>query len=259
MPDPRSVAERLTAEFRAAFGEELRSVVLFGSVARGEAIPGVSDVNILVLLDAVTPTELAKVAPLAQGWVRSGNTPPLTFSMDEWAGMGDTFAVEISDMLDAREVIHGSDPLSGDGLDPADLRLHAEQEIRQTMLQLRLRMLLSVGDPLELGHLLLSGLPSFGSFMRAALRLSGETAPNETERVIEAAGALIGADPGAMLGCQEARRAMRVPDVTIRDPLVAGYTSFAERLVDYIDRLPAAPRGQESPGFRSPTVAEGSR
>jgi glycosyltransferase involved in cell wall biosynthesis len=36
---------------RAAVGERLRAALLFGSVARGEWIEGVSDVNVLVLLD----------------------------------------------------------------------------------------------------------------------------------------------------------------------------------------------------------------
>jgi hypothetical protein len=256
MLDPRSVAKRLSEQFHSAFGEELRSVVLFGSVARNEEIPGVSDVNILVLLDRVTPAELALAAPLAGDWVRAGNTPPFTFSWDEWTGMGDTFAIEMSDMVDAREVIFGADPLTNDPFDAAALRLHAEREIRQTMLQLRLRMLLSARDPLELGHLLLSGLPSFSAYMRVALRLSGERAPSDTESVITAIADRIGGDPRPMLRCQEARRKLEVPNVSIRDPLVEGYTDFAARLVDHLDALTETPvTGAVSTGRR---LAEGA-
>jgi hypothetical protein len=259
MPDPRTFAESLSEKCRAMFGDELRSVMLFGSVARNEAIPGVSDVNILVLLDKVTPVELAKAAPLAGQWVRAGNTPPLVFSWEEWTQMGDTFAIEISDMLDAREVLFGSDPLTEDPLDRYDLRLHAEREIRQTMLQLRLRMLLSAGDPVELGHLLLSGIPSFGSYMRAALRLSGNKPASDTESVIGAAAELIGANPDAMLRCQAARRGRQVPDVSILDPLVDGYTEFAHELARFLDALP--PEGPQAGGsaYATRTLTEGAR
>jgi predicted nucleotidyltransferase len=259
MIDPRTVAQEWTTEFRALFGDDVHSVVLFGSVARGEAIPGVSDVNILVLLDAVTPVQLAQAAPVAKRWVRAGNTPPLIFSWDEWSRMDDTFAIEISDMLDAREVIDGTDPLSDKALKPAELRLHAEREIRETMLQLRLRMLLSVGDPLELGNLLLSGIPSFSAYMRAALRLSGEAPGNRTEDVITHTAALIDADPTAMLAAQEARRSLRVPELPIGDPTVECYTEFARQLVGYIDGLPPQPISGQSVGLAGPSLAERAR
>ena len=240
MLDPRTVAENLLAEFSSIFGDELRSVVLYGSVARGDSIPGVSDVNILVLLEQLTPADLARAAPLACEWVRAGNTPPLTLSWNEWAGMRDTFAIEVADMLDAREVVHGVDPLRDDAVvDSADLRLHTERELRRTMLELRARMLLSVNEPQELGRLLLSGVPSFAAYLRVVLRLHGIRPPSDTESVIERASALVGADGAAMLRCQEARRRLEVPAVGILDPLVREYTDFAHRLQSYIDEIGA--------------------
>lgn len=259
MVDPRTVAQDLAREVCQAFGADVRSVVLFGSVARGEAIPGVSDVNILVLLEAVTPAELAKAAPLAVRWVRAGNTPPLTYSWDEWSGMGDTFAIEMSDMLDAHEVIHGDDPLSGVVLTGPDLRLHVERELRELILQLRTRMLLSAGDPLELANLLLSAIPSFSAYMRAALRLRGEVAANETETVISRAAELIGADAAPMLVCQTARRAQRVPDISIDSPLVEAYLDFARGLVGYIDGLPSHTVDDETPEPSGPSLVERAR
>lgn len=251
MTDPRTVATDLTRQLKEAFGDRLRSVVLFGSVARGEAIPGVSDVNLLVLLDRVTQSEVADAAPLAVRWVRRGNTPPLMFSLDEWEGMSDTFAIEISDMLEAREVIHGPDPLVGVELDPGELRLHAEREIRDILLQFRLRMLLAAGDPLELGTLMLSGIPSFSAYMRVALRLSGETPPGETESVMARSADLIGADAGPMLECLDARRASRPLRVSLDSPLLERYLAFVRSLAAYLDRLPLEPRGGGRDGTSS--------
>ncbi len=246
MTDPRTVASDLTRQLQEAFGDRLRSVVLFGSVARGEAIPGVSDVNLLVLLDRVTQAEVADAAPLAERWVRRGNTPPVIFSLDEWAGMSDTFAIEISDMLEAREVVHGADPLVGVELDPADLRLHAEREIRDILLQFRLRMLLAAGDPMELGTLMLSGIPSFSAYMRAALRLSGERPPGDTESVVARSAELIGADAGPMLQCLKARRASRPPRISLDSPLLEGYLGFVRSLAVHLDRVPLEPRDRGS-------------
>jgi Nucleotidyltransferase domain len=238
MVDPRSTAQKLARQFVSTFDSEVRSVLLFGSVARGEAIPGMSDINVLVLLDAVTASVMAKVAPLAQQWIRAGNTPPLVFSQEEWLGMRDTFAIEIADMQDAREVIYGDDPVSVDALTRSDLRLHTERELRQTLLNLRLRMLLAANHPRELGSLLVAGLPSFSAYMRAILRLAGERPATQTEAVFERTGAVIDADATPLLKCQDARRNVRPIELPITDSLVDGYLDFGRRLVTHVDKLP---------------------
>lgn len=238
MVDPRSTAHKLSRQFVTTFGENVRSVVLFGSVTRGEAIPGMSDINMLILLDSMGAREMAQAAPLAQAWISQGNTPPSIFSAEEWEGMRDTFAIELADMHDAREVIHGDDPVAGNAPSRSDLRLHAEREVRETVLQLRLRMLLTANVPRELGRLLVAGLPSFSSYGRSALRLADQDAPMETEAVLERVAPLVGADAAPLLRCQEARRDLRPPEVTITDPLVEGYLAFGQSLMRYIDQLP---------------------
>jgi hypothetical protein len=50
----RELAGEYAAYLRSAFGDRLVSVVLYGSVARGDARPG-SDINVLVVADAIAP------------------------------------------------------------------------------------------------------------------------------------------------------------------------------------------------------------
>ena len=238
MADPRATAEKLSNDLHTMFGEELWSVVLFGSVPRGEAVPGISDLNILVLLETIGTRELAGVAPLVQQWIRNGNSPPHFYSWDEWLGMQDTFAIEIADMQDARDVLHGTDPISKEGVRLNDLRLHAERETRETLLNLRLRMMLTTGSPAELGGLLASGLPSFTAYMRAALRLSGEEPGLESPSVIERMGVRIGRDPEPLLKCWHARDDRRPLELRLSDPLVEGYTDFVQGLMQYLDGMP---------------------
>jgi predicted nucleotidyltransferase len=239
MVDSRTVGARLTSQLKKTIGSELKSVVLYGSVPRGEAVPGVSDLNALVLLDSLAPTRLAKITPLLQDWVRGGNTPPSFYTVDEWLGMADTFAIEIADMLDAREVLWGLDPVTPDTVTLGDLRLHTEREIRETILHLRLRLVLAANVRGEVGSLLLAGLPSFTAYMRAALRLTGQQAPRETGIAIERAAALIGGDPKPMLECWQLRGTHRPLDVSVTDPMVEQYIEFVQQLLQYLDRPPA--------------------
>jgi predicted nucleotidyltransferase len=240
MADPRTTAAKLTAKLRDTFRDDLRTVLLFGSVPRGEATPGVSDLNTLVLLDSVSTAMLARVAPIVQDWIRQGNTPPHIYSVDEWSGMRDTFAMEIADMQDARDVLWGTDPVSLNAVQFSDLRLHAERETRQTLLQLRLRLTLAIDNPIDVGALLLAGLPSFSAYMRAALRLGGQEPGLDTRPVIERAAALIGSDPKPMMTCWNTRRSLRNLEVALTDPLVEQYLGFVKDLMRYLDEVRAS-------------------
>jgi len=68
--DP-SVGQRLdlvVAALRDAFGDNLRSVALFGSHARGDATPG-SDIDVVVVLDRRDPRAYGRVADAFLGRV----------------------------------------------------------------------------------------------------------------------------------------------------------------------------------------------
>ncbi|MEO5814557.1 MAG: hypothetical protein ABIT20_04680 [Gemmatimonadaceae bacterium] len=251
MADARTTAAKLTALLRTTFAAELRSVVVFGSLPRGESIPGVSDLNLLVILESITAQTLVRAAPVLQQWIRQGNTPPYLYSWEEWRGMQDSFAIEISDMNDAREVLWGDDPIAVDWVTYAGLRQQTEREIRDTLLHLRLRLMVATTGPTDIGSLLLSGFPSFNAYMRAVLRLAGQSPGLETRPVIERACALIGADPAPMLTCFDARQTTHRLEVAMTDPLLEQYLAFVRALLEHVDALPANYAGPDSDGRRS--------
>lgn len=238
MSEVRKPAKEMTASLKNEFGEAVESVVLFGSVPRGESVAGVSDVNLLVILDDLSGPRLIQAAPLVQDWIRAGNTPPHLYSAREWQGMRDTFAIELADMKDAREVLLGRDPVDMGGVSSRHLRLHAEQEVRETLLHLRLRLLLSAQDGRDVARLLMAGMPSFVAYMRAALRLIGESPGLVSEEVIRRISERMGIAPDPMLRCWTVRRDHSPFHVTLDDPMLAGYLEWVQGLVDFLDSLP---------------------
>lgn len=236
--NPREAAERLTAGLRERAGPNLRSVLLHGSVVRGEAVAGVSDVNVLVLLEETGPEQLRAIAPLAREWRDSAGGPPLILAEREWSRAADVFAIEIADMKDAHELLYGMDPVLS--LEPkrSELRLQTERELRGKLLQLREGTLLAAESPTEMGWLLTAALPSFTAFMRATLRLAGKAVPKDTPGVIRATAETIGGDPAPFAAVWEARSAGRKLEARIDEPIVAAYYGQAERMADHVDRLP---------------------
>ncbi len=237
MMDPLESARKLTAELERLLGDRLRSVLVYGSVARGEAIEGVSDVNVLVLLDRIDPETLGRLSPVAQRWAGAGNTPPLLMTWPEWRRAEDAFAIEVADMKEAHVMLHGEDPLRALEVNPVELRLQAEHELRGKLLQLREGLLLAGTDGAQVGRLLLTALPSFTTYARTALRLAGQPVPKATPDALAAAATLMDADAAPLQRAWEARLQRRPLAASLDDPLVTGYYRFAERIADFVDTL----------------------
>lgn len=237
MEDPKKVAEELSRAYAELFGERLRSALLYGSVARGEAIGGVSDINVLLLLDRLDPATLRAASPLARRWSGAGNAAPLFMTWDEWQSASDVFGIELADMRDAHIMLHGSDPLAGLEVERRALRLQAERELRGKLLQLREGLLLAATDGKEIGRLLAVALPSFVTYLRAALRLAGRAVPIRTAAVIEEATALVNAPGDAFLEVARARSEGKALDLAVESPVVDGYFALAEQTARFVDSL----------------------
>lgn len=242
MPDPRQTARELTDGLQQAAGENLRSVVLHGSVARGEAIAGVSDINVLVLLENADPATLQPLSALARRWTAAGNSTPLLLTWDEWRRAADAFAIEAADMRQSHEVLHGDDPVAPLRIEVESLRLQAERELRGKLIQLRAGCLLSADEPGDIGGVLLTALPSFTTYLRATLRLQGRDVPTTTPDVIRQACALVDALPEPFLRAWDARSQRRMLRPELDDPLVQGYFEVAVKTAAFVDAFESEAR-----------------
>jgi predicted nucleotidyltransferase len=234
MNDPRAMALEFLAELKQLFGGRLHAATLFGSAARGEWIEGLSDVNVLVLMDDIHARAIGDAAPAARRALSNG-VRPLLMELDEWGRASDVFAIEVADMKDAHEVLLGMDPTASAAPPPSSLRLQAEREMRAKLIHLHAGMLLSADDRARLGELLVRSLPSFTTYLRAALRLAGHPVPRTSSDVIAKGCALVGTDPSAFLAVLEARGAGGHLELSLQDPVADRFNTAAERIAAFTD------------------------
>ena len=238
MSEMRNAAENYAKELSRVLEGRLRSVVLHGSVARGEAVREVSDVNLLVLVSGMDAEVLKTLAPHARRWLEAERALPLVLTWDEWAAASDSFAIETSDMLDVRVVLHGEDPLEGTTVRDAHLRIQSERELRGKLIHLREGTLATADRPEELGRLLLTALPSVATYLRAALRLAGETVAGEgTPEVLARGSELVGARSDELLELWGLRGDRKTPRVKVDDPRAIAVHDVLERTADHVDTL----------------------
>jgi len=231
----------LVAQLRAAYGDALRSVVLYGSAAAGELIPNRSDLNVLVLVDALDLARLDAASAVARAWGEARNPPPLTLTVAEWRSSADIFPMEYADILERHRVLHGEPPFAGITVSPRDLRWQLEHQAMGKLLQLRQGVLAAGGDRRRQLALLEASLSTYMVLFRAAQRLAGESPSTDYATLSGAVAARAGFDPAPFVRVVRHARGEETLAADAVPAVLAGYMAGAQRFASYIDQFPAAP------------------
>ena len=226
----------LVTQLRAAFRDELRAVVLYGSAAAGEHVPKKSDTNVLVLVDSLSADRLAGAAAAARAWADAGNPAPLTLTVDEWRGSSDIFPMEYADVLERHKVLHGALP-TDIRVDPAHLRLELEHEAMGTLLQLRRGALAAGNDGRAQLELLESSASTMMVIFRAVLRLRNEKPPLDNAALVDQVAAAAGMDSAPFQRVVRHKRGEMALRNSDAGPVLAAYLEGMQRLVKYLDQF----------------------
>lgn len=175
------------------------SAMLYGSAARNDFVPGRSDINLMLVVDELSPTVLRSLSRAFTGWRKSTRESPLILSRSEWARATDAFPIEITDMRLSYQVLRGSDPLQGLSVDQTDLRKALEREFRGKLLRLRQGYATYAPDPGALGSLGLESAATILVLLRGMLTLLGKTVPAEPTDLASAAAEAAGFEPEHLL------------------------------------------------------------
>ncbi|RPJ53355.1 MAG: nucleotidyltransferase domain-containing protein, partial [Acidobacteria bacterium] len=150
--------EQLVEKLKQANPTGLKAVILYGSAAAGDHVGKRSDYNILVVMDQLGLRELKLFLKPSEAWVKDGNTPPLLFTPEVLQRSADVFPIEMLDIRDSHRVLYGEDITGEIQINPENLRLQLEHELKGKVIQLRERYLSTGGKPKLVGDLLMNSL-----------------------------------------------------------------------------------------------------
>jgi predicted nucleotidyltransferase len=180
------VLQTLVGGLKEALGPRLRSVVLYGSAARGDYHHGTSDLNLILVLESLDPGTLEALARPVRRFVGRGHPVPRLFSPSLIAESADTFPIEFLDIQASRLVVHGEDSFAGVAIDRGCLRLQCEREMDEKMMRLREGYVLGHDDTRALRRLLSDSYPAFAALFRGGLHLLGRPIPSSNLDVVAA-------------------------------------------------------------------------
>lgn len=181
-------------DLRSAHGENLASVILYGSAAAGDFVAKSSDYNILIALRKIRPADLRNAHAVMREWTRLGNNVPVYFTVDELNSAADVFPIEFHNMQRARRVLYGLDVLEKLEISDAFLRHQTEYELRSKLIRLRRAYIPASVSVAGLEHLMAESLASFASLFRAVLLLRGIEAPVGKHQVVALTTSELGLD-----------------------------------------------------------------
>jgi predicted nucleotidyltransferase len=231
--------DELVAQLKSAYGDTLRSVVLYGSAVAGEHIEKKSDYNTLVILDVVPLDRLAAVGAVLKAWGESGNPPPMMFTSAEWKSSADVFPMEYADILERHKVLFGADPSQGITVARNDLRLQVEQQALGKLLHLRRGAMAAGVDEKAQLALLEASLSALMVVFRGVVRLHGEVPPQDYAELSRSVAAKVGFDAAPFERViKHVRGEQKLPRAEARAVLGA-YLAAMEALVAYLDRFTA--------------------
>jgi predicted nucleotidyltransferase len=175
---------QLVEKLRKVYGERLISVVLYGSAACGDHQPKFSDINILCVLEAIAPRELAACEEIARWWRERASSALLMMTEREVSESADCFAVEFIGIQRSHRLLYGKDVVTSLAIGRQSYRAQVERELRAKLLRLRQKAAGMMSRPDLLRRMLLDSVSTFSVLFGHALALRGVDAPPTRREVM---------------------------------------------------------------------------
>jgi hypothetical protein len=169
---------------RNAFGDDLISVILYGSSTTSEYDPKRSDLNFLVVLSEKGIERLDRAHDLVAKWHKKKVATPLFLTKRYIDSSLDTFPIEFLNIKRNHSLIMGEDVLQQIAFKKDFMRMQCERELKGKLLLLRERYVETRGKPKILEELIQSSVPTFIFVFKGLLYLLGKEIPETKKETV---------------------------------------------------------------------------
>jgi len=230
----RKKAGSFAADMRECFGENLRSVVLYGPAARGEDTKGTVLSFMAVVIDN-SPSAIAPCSGFMHRWTKAGIGTPLIVTPEYIVDSLDTFPLEFMEIRSAYHVVDGEDVLAGLEFAAADVRNECERELKGKLLHLRAEYISCRGSGKGLADLVRRSIETFRLVFAGVLHLKKIPAPADTRGLMNAVSGAFGLESSLFGKLYDFGTGAMKPDHEELDRLFDLYVEELDKLSNAID------------------------
>jgi len=231
------ILSELVERLKSALGDQLVSVILYGSAAVGDWDKENSDLNVLCALRQISPRELLQSEPVVAWWRQQGRPPLLLLTAEEVRTSTDCFAIEFHDMKKYRRVLYGADLIEDLTVENTFYRAQVEHELRAKQIRLRQKAAELLSKPDRLVKLLIDSVSTFCVLGRHALLLSGSEPRWKKAEVVAGLEAALERPLPAFNEILAVRESGKQPSGMAAASLLERYLVETDVLVRFVDAL----------------------
>ena len=232
------ILNELVKRLQETYGNDLVSVILYGSAASGDVHEKYSDRNVLCVLRTLGVEELRKAEKTVQWWIGQKNPAPLILSLEEAVNSHDVFPIEFLDMQHNHRLLAGKDVISGIEVNRQNHRCQLEHELRAGLLRLRSRFLAAQQQEKAVIELMARSIATFATLARHALIAAGEkNVPIRKREIFQAAAKRFQLDPLPFETVLQVREGIQTLSGEQAQSLFGAYLEQIKRLVLAVDQL----------------------
>jgi len=231
----RKILDDFVQTLRGVYGEEIVSVILYGSLASGEYADRYSNVNLAVVLTDTSLNNLAKISHAIND-KRFRAINPVFFTESYIKRSTDVFPIEFLDMKENHIVLYGRDVLEGLQIEMKNLRFQCEQELKSKLLNIK-RHYMSTRGKAALRQLLFRQFTSSLHILRNLIRLKGLTPPYSKQDLLKIVSQEFHIDAGNLNKILEAKNSNLKLSHKEIDELFFAFVAALEEITGKIDRF----------------------
>ncbi|HVO85055.1 MAG TPA: hypothetical protein VMU60_11580 [Syntrophobacteria bacterium] len=187
-------ARQLADDYRRVFGQDIVSVILYGSALTADYVPGRSDINLMIVLSDEGMHRLHLAHDLATRWRKKRVGTPLFVTRTYIDSSLDTFPIEFLNIKQKYLVIQGEDVLAGLSFNKEFIRLQCERELKGKLLLLQQRYVETGGKGRIVRDLIAASIPTFTFVFKGLLHILGEEVPVTRSEAVSLAARRFGLD-----------------------------------------------------------------
>lgn len=232
---PEEICSAFVEEMKTCWGQDLAAVVLFGSAARKDFVPGRSGIDFLVLVREVEPRRLIALRSRVRRWRRDRVSLPLVMRPEMMTSALDSYPLEFLTMQAGYRVLYGEDPLRNLVIDREDVRRQCERDLRGKLLHLRAGAIDCGGKRRQMAALIRASLPAMTAILQGLLFVAGKPHALVGTALEDAGRDAFELDVGLFHELYRLRYEKQVPGRDTLEGLLVRYLRELERLVLWAD------------------------
>jgi len=182
---PEEIFADIIEDFKKIFGDDLISVILYGSGAGSDFNPGTSDLNFLIILSEEAIDHLDRAFETVSRWRKKNVATPLFMTKSYIESSLDSYPLEFLNIKKKYIHVYGEDVLKDLSLEAHHLRLQCEREIKGKLILLREGFLETEGKQKRIKKLIKASITAFISIFNGLLYLKGIEIPPTRREIIQ--------------------------------------------------------------------------